>query len=149
MLLMTLVKFCCLHDSCIIKIKNKQFSPSKLVLYQILFLLLYSIWSVTGTWMWLQVVWSCVCMIWKTFWKFARIVFAKKVTCYMNAIIEIHEGSLKVFMLLLLDYVGCNKCSCWFINFVCWWLVCFFESSNIWVSTYIQQFAIDVQKNKF
>jgi hypothetical protein len=32
--------------------------------------------------------------------------------------------------------------------FVCWWLVCFFESSNIWVSTYIQQFAIDAQKKQ-
>ncbi len=27
----------------------------------------------------------------------------------MNAIIEMHEGSLKVFVSLLMDYVGCNK----------------------------------------
>jgi hypothetical protein len=30
----------------------------------------------------------------------------------MNAIIEMHEGSIKVFVLLLMDYVGCNMCLC-------------------------------------
>jgi hypothetical protein len=30
----------------------------------------------------------------------------------MNAIIEMDEGSLEVFLLLLMDYVGGNKCLC-------------------------------------
>jgi hypothetical protein len=30
----------------------------------------------------------------------------------MNAIVEIHEGSLRVFVLLLMDYVGCKKGLC-------------------------------------